>query len=343
LFAITLGVYLTTWLNDTVKPNLSPRTHEGYKSIIEKHLIPSNIGQIPLTKIKPADIQIYYSEKLKSGLSNRTVLHHAMCLHGAIKNAVKTGLIPYNICDATTVPKAERKEMKVMTEKEIQIFLDLARDSRYHTLFYLALFSGMRRGELLGLKWSDVDFLGMQTTVKRSLYQLANSEIVIRNPKTDSSRRPVPLSPSVCDILRKEYAKQKALHREIQEKAQETAQKSGKKSEEIPWTDDKYIFSEWNGKHFLPNSVSHAWQKMAKKSGLTGVRLHDSRHSCATIMLEGGIHPKVVSEILGHSSITVTLDTYSHVIPGLKQAAAKKFDEMVLPKADPETEKRAGQ
>jgi integrase len=312
----SLGSYLENWLRDIVKPNLSPRTVEGYESIINKHIIPAKVGKIPLTQLKPPDIQGYYSDKLQSGLSNRTVLHHAMCLHGALRNAVKTGLVPFNICDATTPPKAVKKEMQIMNEKEMQIFLELARNTRYHTLFYLALFTGMRRGELLGLKWSDIDLLGMQISVNRSLYQLANGEIIITKPKTNKSRRLISLTPSTCEVIRDEYAKQKATQESL------AAQ----------WNEDSFVFSEWDGKHLLPNTISHAWQKLAKKAGMKGVRLHDSRHSHATLMLKAGIHPKIVSERLGHSSITITLDTYSHVVPGLQQAAANKFDELVLPR-----------
>ncbi len=349
----TLGTYLTSWLKDTVKPNLSPRTHEGYSSIIEKHLKPSIIGQLALTRIKPTDIQSYYGDKLKGDkekgikpLSNRTVLHHSMVLHGAFKNAVKTGLIPYNICDATTPPKAIKKEMQIMNEKEIHLFLELARDTPYYTLFFLALFTGLRRGELLGLKWTDIDLLDMTLSVNRSLYQLANGEIVIRNPKTDKSRRLVSLTPSTCDVLRQELAKQKAILQEIKQKKEEQKKEEQKtednqnpdntKKEEYKWSDDRYIFSEWDGKHLLPNTVSHAWQKLAKKSGLKGVRLHDARHTMATLWLKMGIHPKIVQERLGHSSIQITLDTYSHIMPGLQAAAAAKFDEMILPKPNPD-------
>jgi integrase len=334
----SLAAYLKKWLDDQVKPNLSPRTAEGYETIINLHFAPSTIGKKPLTRIKPADIQSYYTDKIKSGLSNRTVLHHAMVLHGAFKNAVKLGLIPYNICDATTPPKAVNKEMLIMNEKEIHLFLELARDTPYYTLFFLALFTGLRRGELLGLKWSDIDLLDMTLSVNRSLYQLANGEIIIRNPKTEKSRRLVSLTPSTCDVLRKELAKQKSTLEELKQKKEEEQKPEDKqnsekiKKEEYKWSDDRYIFSEWDGKHLLPNTVSHAWQKLAKKSGLKGVRLHDARHTMATLWLKMGIHPKIVQERLGHSSIQITLDTYSHIMPGLQAAAAAKFDEMMLPK-----------
>ncbi len=182
----------------------------------------------------------------------------------------------------------------------------------------------------LGLKWSDIDLLGMTLSVNRSLYQLANGEIIIRNPKTDKSRRLVSLTPSTCDVLRRELSKQKATLQGIKQNPDNT------KQEEYKWSDDRYIFSEWDGKHLLPDTISHAWQKLAKKSGLKGVRLHDARHTMATLWLNMGIHPKIVQERLGHSSIQITLDTYSHVLPGLQAAAAVKFDEMMLPKANPD-------
>ena len=226
-----------------------------------------------------------------------------------------------NVCEAVDSPKTKHHEMKTMSESDIHIFLELSRPTPYYTLFYTILFTGMRRSELLALQWSDVDLLLCQVSVNRSMEYRHNAtpeeRITFKQPKTAKSRRQIALSPSNCIVLRE--------HRESQEKQ--------RLSLNLPvLTDSDLVFSHYDGSPLLPNSVTHAWIKLVRRCGLKGVRLHDARHTMATIMLKQGKHPKIVSERLGHASIAITLDLYSHVIPGLQQAAANKFDDIVLPK-----------
>jgi integrase len=205
---ITLADYLEQWLRDYAFPNLSPRTAEGYETIINKHLIPS-LGQIPLTQLRPDTIQKYYSEmlangrcNLKGGLSKQTVRHHYICLHTALQNAVKMGMLIRNPVDATTSPRPGHTEMHTMNEKDIHIFLEYAKSTQYYALFYTALFTGMRRSELLGLRWQDIDLLLLQISVNRSLHQLSKKRIVFRQPKTDKSRRLIVLQPQLDSRVR---------------------------------------------------------------------------------------------------------------------------------------------
>ena len=225
------------------------------------------------------------------------------------------GLIARNPADAVDIPKLERREMRVMTEIDLHIFLEYAGSTPYFALFYAALFTGMRRSELLALRWSDLDLLLCQVSVTRSLHQLHNREIVFRQPKTAKGRRLIALSPSNVAVLKEHQAAQIEQRRAVGMTLQ----------------DDDLVFSQPDGKPLLPDSITVAWRNLARRSGLKGIRLHDARHTHASLLLKQGVHPKIVQERLGHASIAITLDTYSHVAPGLQQQAANGFDDIVLP------------
>jgi len=219
-----------------------------------------------------------------------------------------------NPVDAVTIPRAERHEMRTMNESDIHIFLEMARPTQYYALFYAALFTGMRRSELLALRWKDIDLMLLQISVNRTLHQIRGGRIIIRQPKTEKSRRVVAMTPSTADLLKEHHESQNRL----------------RESSGYPkLADDDLVFCQYDGKPLLPNTVSHNWIKLVRRTGLSGIRLHDARHTHASLMLKQGVHPKIVQERLGHSSIQVTLDTYSHVAPGLQQIAANKFDEII--------------
>jgi len=313
----TLAEFLERWLKDYAWPNLSPRTAEGYEHIIRRHFIPA-LGNMTLTQLKPEHLQRYYSEKLGSGrcdssggLSAQTVRHHHTALHKALETAVEWGLLSRNPADAVSPPRVQRPEMQTWNEDDMTRFFEATKDTPYYALFYLALFTGMRRSELLALRWQDVDFILSQVYVSRSLHVLKGGKVVFRSPKTAKGRRTVALPPSAILLLKEHWEKQK-LERAMLG---------------IPLTDDDLVFSHFDGKPLLPNTVTHAWIKLVRRTGLKAIRLHDARHTHASLMLKQGIHPKIVQERLGHSSIQITLDTYSHVAPGLQEAAAKRFDE----------------
>jgi integrase len=323
----TLAEYLERWLRDYVWPNLSPRTAEGYEHICRRHLIPA-LGNMTLTGLKPEHIRRYQSEKLSGGrcdgkgaLSPRTVRHHHVTLHDALEHAVKLGLLNRNVVDAVSSPCYQRHQWQPLSELDLNTFLEAAKQTPYHVLFYEALFTGMRRSELLALRWCDVDLLLCQAHVTRSLYHLRTGEIVIRPPKSAKGRRMVSLSPSAALLLQEHKDKQAAQWAMLG----------------TPLKEDDLIFSDLEGKPLLPDTVTHAWVKLVRRAGLKGIRLHDARHTHASLMLKQGVHPKIVQERLGHASIQLTLDTYRHVAPGLQEAAAAGFDRMVLSKREKET------
>ena len=305
-----LADYLERWLKEYVWPNLAPRTAESYEHIA-RHYISPYLGNYELVNLKPEHLQQFYSGELAGGLSPQTVRHHHTMLHKALQDAVEWGLVIRNVADAVSPPHTQQHEMQTWNEDEIMLFLDASKSTPYYEIFYLALFTGMRRSELLALRWQDIDSILGQIYVNRSVHVLKGSQVHFRTPKTAKGRRTIALTPSTLLILAN-YRKGKEVEALLLDR---------------PIPDSDLLFGDLEGKLVLPSTLTHAWSRMVKKAGLKRIRLHDARHTHASIMLKQGIHPKIVQERLGHSSIVITLDTYSHVAPGLQQAAANTFDE----------------
>jgi integrase len=203
--------------------------------------------------------------------------------------------------------------MHTMNENDLQAFLEAAKTTPYYVVFYTALFTGMRRSELLALRWSDVDLLLCQASVTQSLHRLHDGSLVFRQPKTVKGRRMISLSPSLALLFRE--------HKEKQILERITVGTVLKEND--------LVFGTPEGKPLLPDTISHAWIKIVKRAHLNHFRLHDARHTHASLLLKQGVHPKIVQERLGHATISTTLDLYSHVTPGLQEAAAKRFDEVL--------------
>jgi len=321
----TLADFLEMWLNEYAKNNLSPRGFERYSGIIRKHLIP-DLGKVTLTQLKPEHLQKHYAAKLNDGLSSRTVRYHHALIHVALQTAVKWGLVSRNVADAVDPPRFRRIEMQTWDEEEVNQFLEGAKESPYYSLFYTALFTGMRRSEILALRWQDVDCIYCQIYVNRSLHQLKNGSFIFTQPKSAKSSRTIALTPSTILMLREYQEKQKLEHEMLG----------------TSLADGDLVFSNLEGKPLRPNTITRAWTTLAAKCGLKVIRLHDARHTHASLMLKQGIHPKVVQERLGHSSIQMTIDTYSHVAPGIQEAAAKRFDEILNHKPENKRMKTSG-
>ena len=324
---MTLGEYLKRWLKDYVTPNLAPKTAEWYAYIVHTHIIPA-LGNITLTQLRPEHLQRYYADKLASGrndgqgaLSPQTVRHCHVTIHYALETAMKWGIIMRNPADAVMPPPIQRKQMQTWNESEVRCFLEEIKKSPYYALFHLLLSSGMRRGEALALRWRDVDLTLCQVYVTRSLQHLKDGTFVFKQPKTARGQRSIALPPATTLVLREHYEKQA----EIMSRMGATLK------------GDDLVFCHSDGTPLQPSSITHAWEKLVKRSGLKYIRLHDARHTHASLMLKQGIHPKIVQERLGHASIQITLDTYSHVAAGLQEAAAMRFNE-VFSMAVPEDE-----
>jgi len=321
----TFAEYLTKWLADYAKPNVAPRSFERYTGVIQQHLIP-DLGSLPLTQLRPEHLQSHYTAKLNAGLSASSIRYHHAVIHIALQTAVKWGLLGRNVADAVEPPRIHRAEMQTWDEGEVNQFLEAAKDSPYYALFHTAIYTGMRRSELLGLRWSDIEFLLPQLSVNRSLHHLKNGSYVFTEPKSDRSRRTIALSPSAVLTLQNHHETQKLERLMLG----------------VELKENDLVFSRVDGKPLRPNSITRAWDMMCKRAGVKKIRLHDARHTHASLMLKQGIHPKIVQERLGHSSIQITLDTYSHVAPGLQQAAANRFDEIINPTRENEAVGKVG-
>lgn len=320
----TLGLFLEQWLQDYAATNTAPRTYERYAEIVRLHLIP-NLGRIALTQLKPEHLQAYYAKALtsgringKGGLSAQTVKHHHRILSEALRHALKWGLLARNVADAVDPPRPEKKEMTTVYTEDIgQLFeeaqkMEESSSIPYYTIVYMALHTGMRRGEILALRWSDVDLNLMTIYVNRSLQHLKNGTKIIREPKTQKSRRQISMTPSHA----------------LQLKDYQTAQSTLRLLANTPVKHDSLIFADLDGQPLNPDSITPGFAKIARRAGLN-LRFHDLRHTHATLMLKSGVHPKIVSERLGHATVSFTLDTYTHVVPGLQEAAAKAFDKVL--------------
>jgi len=313
---ITLGELLKQWLRDYATMNTTDRTQESYTSIIECHIIPA-LGRIPLVELQPQHIQSYYAKKLangradgKGGLSARSVVYHHRILSKALDYAVKMGLVIRNMAKVVEPPRVSRVTMQTLSPDEVARFLDVARETDYYVYFSTLLYTGLRRGELLALRWRYLDLYSGTLTVVETAYRLGNGEYRIKEPKTAQSRRSVTLPASLVELLKVYRADQELLRIQLG----------------ISLDVDDFVFIRPDGSPINPNAITLAFKRIIKRAGLKDVRIHDLRHTHATLMLTAGVHPKVVSERLGHANIGITLDIYSHVLPGLQESAAEKFD-----------------
>ena len=315
---ITFGEWLGDWLSGYVTTNCGIRTVQSYQSEVRRHLIPA-LGAIPLTQLQPQQLQNYYGQALtkgridgQGGLSARTVLYHHRILSEALSHAVKMGFLVRNVAEAADPPRPERKEMATLSPEDVPQLLEASQETPYYVLFYTALYTGMRLGELLGLRWCDVDLDMASLSVVQALYKRSGVCKMV-GPKSSHSRRRIALSPSLALLLREYKAEQ---------------QTQGILLGKLP-VDSDLVFSHLDGKPRDPGVVSHTFARVLKKARLPHIRFHDLRHTHATLLLKGGVHPKIVSERLGHANIIITLDTYSHVLPGLQERAAEHFDNLV--------------
>jgi integrase len=321
---LTVAEYMSSWLKGYVEVNCAPKTIEVYSMIVNKHIIPE-IGNVKLIDLEPRHLQTLYSRKKESGLGARSVRYIYSIAHEALGHAVKTEVIYRNVAQATKPPRLEHRTIQTLAPEQISQLLETVQDEQYFTLFYLLLHTGMRRGEALALKWSYVDFgvsaLGTPGYISVSeSFGKVDGQGVTKETKTAAGKRRIALPPSLVLVLKQHKEAQKAILTSLDGKLVES----------------EYVFCHPDRRQLDPSTVTHTFAKMLKHAGLPPMRLHNLRHSHATLLLSAGVHPKVVQERLGHSSIRTTLDTYSAVVPGLQEAAAQKFDEFLSANAKPE-------
>ena len=314
---ITVGEWLATWLA-AVRSEISPKSHERYTEIVRNFLTPA-LGNLPITKLTAVDIQKVYNgwatggrrDRKSGGLSPRTRRHIHRILRAALFRAVKQQLIARNPADAfrKRLPKVERRELLTLSTKQSVRLLEAIKHTRAYWPTLLALTTGMRRGEVLGLRWKNVDLESAMVRVVESIEQ-TKSGLRFKAPKTERSRA-VTLPAFAVDALRQRQAEQA-----------EELEMLG-----IGQNGDTLVCGQADGRPLQPRSLTHEFTRLiARIPELPRVRFHDLRHSHATQMLLAGIHPKVAQERLGHSTITTTLDLYSHVTDTMQSDAAARLD-----------------
>lgn len=314
---LTVKQFLDGWLED-VKVQKRDRTHQSYSDMIRLHLEPE-LGTIRLTELQPQHLQRLY-RKLSKDLSKRTVYYVHSILHHALRRAVLQGLVPRNVADAVEVTSPRPTRGKPWTAEQARAFLDGVEGHRFAPIYRLALTTGMREGELLGLHWADVNLEQGELHVEHALQRIKGKGLVLVQPKTDQSRRTIALAESAVTALC-EHQRRQAEEKHLVG--------SG-------WQETGFVFTTSRGTPVEPRNLIRHFKETVRRLALPDIRFHDLRYTVATLLLEEGVNPKDVQALLGHRSITVTLDIYSHVTPITRRRAANKMDQLPGPVERPD-------
>ncbi len=305
---VTVAQLAERWLEDVARHSVKPRTRDFYADKMRLYVLPT-LGNCRLTSLQPAHLQKLYSDLLDRGLSAQTVHHVHTVLHRALRQAVEWNHVPRNVADVAHAPRVKRTEMRVLTAEQANILQMVAADTRYEALIALAVSSGMRKGELLGLRWQDVDLDEGTVHVRRQLDQNGR----VSEPKTAKARRRIGLPASTVAALRA-HKRRQAEHRLLWGPE---------------WEDNDLVFCTHQGRPLGASNLSRDFKRLLRRAGLPDIRFHDLRHTNATLLLLQNTPAKVVSERLGHASIQITLDTYSHVLPSMDRDAADRLEALL--------------
>jgi len=309
---LTVEKYLEKWLTSSVMHSVKTKTWEGYESIVRVRVNP-RIGSRALAKLTTLDLQALYSDLLESGLTGRSVQHTHRVVRAALTQAIRWNLIARNPSDGATAPRAKKSEMRVLSHLQVNTLLDTTREHPMHALYVLAVTTGMRQGELLGLRWEDIDLVEGKLAVRRALQRQRAAGLVFVTPKTSGSSRSIVMSKHTVLALSLHKDRQSFFRRDAGEQ----------------WQDQGLVFANRTGGPLDPSHQTATFKRALAKATLPAIRFHDLRHTAATLLLSKGVHPKVVSEMLGHGSITLTLDTYSHLLPTMHDHAAATMDALL--------------
>lgn len=338
----TVSKFLKHWIEHVATNKVRPSTLESYRWITEKHLIP-NLGRLSLAKLSPQEVQAFLNDRLKSGrqpqpkrnkantvdsvqqplerqspadlsLEPRTVQHIHATLRTALDQALKWDLVARNVAKLVDAPRVRQQEVQPYSPEEAKKLLDAVRDDRLEALYSAAMALGLRQGEALGLRWHDIDFMSGNLTVRNAL-QRVNGKLQLVEVKAHKSRRKYTLPQVAVEALTKHKARQ-----------EEERQFAGTR-----WRDLGFVFTTTVGTPLDGSTVTHRFQAVLKAAGLRRIRFHDLRHTCATLLLAQGVHPRVIMEILGHSQIAIKMNLYAHVIPAMQKEVAARMDAILAP------------
>ena len=307
---ITIGEYLDVWLKGSVYGSVRQSTYDRDTNLVNNHIKPV-LGSLKLKKLNSAHVQNFYRNRLDTGLSASTVRKIHDILRRGLAQAVDWHLTQRNVADVVKPPRPVPKEIVALSTDETRRLLDAAAEDRLEALYVLAVHTGMRQGEMLALRWQDVDIENAVLSVRRTLTR-RGGKVAFGEPKTKKSRRSIRLTPQAVDALR--------AHLERQLRDMEILGDH--------YQDQGLIFTTDTGAPINPSNLrQRSFTPLLKRAGLPHMRFHDLRHTCATLLLSRGVHPKFVQEPLGHATIAITLDTYSHVMPSMGDATAKAMED----------------
>lgn len=306
-----LGPYLDRWLEEVAKPRIRAKTYHSYAQLIRLYLKP-DLGRMPLARLKPQDLQEFLNRKRASGLSARTVQYLHALLRTSPNRAVRWGLVGLNVALLVDPPRVEHIEVIPLAPDQARALLEALESERLQALYTVPLAVGLRPGEALGLRWQDVNLDTGTISVCRALQRI-EGKLQLVELKTRRSRRIIALPALAISVLKAHLARQL-----------EERQKAGTR-----WHETGFVFTTAHGTPLEPRNVVRSFKRILQQAGLPDQRFYDLRHTCASLLLAQGVHPRVVMEILGHRQISLTMNTYSHVIPQLQEDAAKRMDDLL--------------
>lgn len=308
--AQTVESWLEHWLTTIAVARIRPRTYEGYTYFVRTRIVPV-LGHHRLDRLQPEHVEKFYAALRAEGLSSSTILQAHRILSRALKVAVQRGRVARNVCTLVDAPSLQRKEVEPLSAEEARRLLDAARHGRNAARWSVALALGLRQGEALGLQWRDIDVENGTLTIRRALQRLKGVGLVMAEPKSRAGRRTLALPSSLLRGLQE--------HRELQAAERRSAQEA--------WQDNDLVFAQLDGRPIDPRADWKAWKDLLQRAEVRDARLHDARHTAASLLLLQGVAPRVAMQILGHSQIALTLGTYSHVVPELATEAAARMNE----------------
>jgi integrase len=303
----TLSEYLEYWLS-VKKLAIKGITYVHYRSHLRSRVIPA-IGNLKLQKLTTAQVQGCVNAMVVAKMKPGTIRLIYSILHEALEDAITWKLLAANPCKGVIIPRQGDDEMQALTAEQAQALLDAARGTDLEGLITLALATGLRRGELFGLKWSDVDFERGCLRVQRTVVYVNGEGYKEVSPKTKSGKRSITLTGFALMALKEHRTRQRKI-----------------RMQSLVWEDKDLIFPTATGMYMSASTLFNQFHSLLERAGLPSIRFHDLRHSCATLLLKMKVPPKVVQEILGHSSIVITMDIYGHVLPGMQEEAMESYD-----------------
>lgn len=306
---LTLGRFLDDWLEHTVKQSVRPRTFQRHAEIVRLHITPT-LGRVPIARLQAPQVQRLINEKLESGLSPRSVQYIHAVLRHALNQAMRWSIVVRNVATLVTPPRAERAEIRPLDEEQSRLFIRAAKDDRLGALFTVALATGLRLSEMRGLRWADVDLERGVLTVRAQLHRV-DGRWEWAEPKSARGRRTMILPRTAHNALR----------------AQKVRQLEERLAMGSAWEDWGLVFTSTRGRPLDSSNVTRSLRKLLQHADLPRIRFHDLRHTAATLLLARGVSPRVVMETLGHSQISLTMNTYAHVLPSMRAEAARRMDD----------------